>query len=381
MAKAVEAADVNENTQSADLAARLARHASAFDTLVSLIPPAFYFPRKDDQDGGGKFAHNKKRKAPQQEVKEATKKAKRAKLDPDNLKTVVDIQNDELKKREKNNSADEDEYMDTDENDGGDHMSDSEDEKPSAPKSTTATTHRPTKRVLSAASAASSPADLRARLQERIAKLREKRHASPQADGSGRASPGSRESSPRSKMDIIEARRAQKREDRKARKLALREKKKEGSSGVGHLSTKTSNVGNLNSHVVPANRTIPSTTDLDPTSDDFVFGKLDLPESTASAAAALKSKTKPTSATSAAQQLQKLAAQKNKLEQMRERGEGEKADAIEEKSKWGKLQAMAEGSKVRDDVKLLQKTVKREQKSKEKSRKEWYVHTPFGSRG
>jgi hypothetical protein len=49
----------------------------------------------------------------------------------------------------------------------------------------------------------------------------------------------------------------------------------------------------------------------------------------------------------------------------------EKAALIEEKERWNKMMTLATGEKVKDDAKLLKKTLKRKEKEKEQSSKKW----------
>lgn len=66
-------------------------------------------------------------------------------------------------------------------------------------------------------------------------------------------------------------------------------------------------------------------------------------------------------------QLKHIEKKKAKLESM----DSEKRQDIEMKTKWSKALALAEGEKVRDDEKMLKKSLKRQTKEKKKSAKTW----------
>lgn len=68
--------------------------------------------------------------------------------------------------------------------------------------------------------------------------------------------------------------------------------------------------------------------------------------------------------------LKQAEAKKEKLEKLKS-VDKEKAEALEEKIQWSKAMKMVEGEKIKDDPKLLKKTLKREQKLKERSAKKW----------
>eukprot|EP00056_Hartaetosiga_gracilis_P011752 m.180141 g.180141 ORF g.180141 m.180141 type:complete len:346 (-) comp13573_c2_seq4:81-1118(-) len=105
-----------EEGESGDLKSRLTSSLGYFNDLLSVIPPRNYIAPKGNEIPPGKFMKNLNNKAPKQEIKERSKKAKRDRLDPTrSRRTVVDIQRDQqreeeeeeeelAKKRAKNNS-------------------------------------------------------------------------------------------------------------------------------------------------------------------------------------------------------------------------------------------------------------------------------------
>jgi hypothetical protein len=76
------------------LEARLAATSTYLNLRVSLIPAQHYFAKSAEEEVelAGRFAHNKAAKAPKQVIKEASRKAKRLRLDPDANPTVPQIQ-------------------------------------------------------------------------------------------------------------------------------------------------------------------------------------------------------------------------------------------------------------------------------------------------
>ncbi|XP_017882505.1 surfeit locus protein 6 homolog isoform X2 [Ceratina calcarata] len=69
--------------------------------------------------------------------------------------------------------------------------------------------------------------------------------------------------------------------------------------------------------------------------------------------------------------LVELKQKKEKLKELEQLGEKEKAQQIKEKNAWKSVLAKAGGEKVRDDPDLLKKTLKRKEQMKKQSAKKW----------
>ncbi|KAH6559794.1 hypothetical protein BASA50_000097 [Batrachochytrium salamandrivorans] len=292
---------------------RLLDHHRCFETLVGLIAPVHYFPSKElDEDTyqGGRYGHNKKNKAPKQTIKEATKKAKRAKLDPNAPKTVSEIQHEMTLHTQSPLEM--------------------------TPSTSQPTVIPPTPHPLRPMAAATA-IELKDRLQKRIEELRAKRNIFQVNDDS--ASP----SAPKTRQDIIEKRK-QKKQQRKEAMLKKRDSRKKMDDTLGMDVQKTAIATNTGTGGLKM---------------DVSFGKIDF---------GLEEKKKgPTDAVAL---LQKAEIKKAKMDKLKETNE-EKAQAVEESESWNKLIKMAEGTKVKDDVQLLKKTVKRQTQEKKKSSEEW----------
>jgi hypothetical protein len=68
--------------------------------------------------------------------------------------------------------------------------------------------------------------------------------------------------------------------------------------------------------------------------------------------------------------LKKAEIQQEKLKQLQQSNQ-EKADQIREKEDWKKAIQLAHGVKMKDNPKLLKKTLRKQEKKKEKSTKQW----------
>jgi hypothetical protein len=165
--------------------------------------------------------------------------------------------------------------------------------------------------------------DLKARLHARIEALRSKRKPT--------------EDTPKSRQEIIERRQSN------ASSKPIKNKKSKVESLVDHVPT-------------------PIVKEHTPTQGDQIqFGKIKYGEEQP------KNKKGNMDAASA---LKHIESKQAKLQSLKE-SNPEKAAFIEEKERWNKIMTLATGEKVKDDAKLLRKTVKRKEKQKEQSSKKW----------
>ena len=74
----------------ATLKQKLREHSALFSSMVELIPSNYYHTKESELNQSVKYFHNAKRKAPKQEIKDATIKAKKAKLDPTAVTKVAE---------------------------------------------------------------------------------------------------------------------------------------------------------------------------------------------------------------------------------------------------------------------------------------------------
>ncbi|KAI9483647.1 MAG: surfeit locus protein 6-domain-containing protein [Benjaminiella poitrasii] len=336
------------------LSDRLMHDAQIFDDLLRLIPAKFYVMEKND-DANGKFQHNKRKKAPKQAIKDASKKAKKAKLDPDNAKSIAEVQQEKAKHlaEEENEANESDSESDDDDLPNNDNDSEKMDvdsnafsgliDNESVTSESTATTTTSLKEPVNVQPMEKSDiAQLRNRLHERISELRKKRNA-----------PGTNPVKPRSREDILAARN-KKKEDRKK---AIKAQKEKG----GKVTSE---------EIVRVDDKKPTSDKLRPSADsikmdgDVYFGKL----------AVGKDQKKKKGPSDAKTQLKMLEAKSEKIEKLKEENKT-KAEELAEKEEWNRVLALATGEKIKDDAKLLKKTIKRQEKAKNKSGQEWRKRT------
>ncbi|KAG1805453.1 surfeit locus protein 6-domain-containing protein [Suillus subaureus] len=326
-------------------------HNDTFETLLNLIPAKYYLA-KDDHDADNNVPskyqkHSKNKKAPKQAAKEASKKARRDKLDPANQKSVIDLQNEAALELEKTNSkvkgkqkaavlgsdsgADDDDVMQVDDVDLSDTAV-------TAPLDPIVPMAKP-----------ESIAALRDKLHLRMAALRR--------GGQGGGEPGDKD-------ELLEQRRRQRAALREKRRKETKERRKAEAEGKkGSKKEVTRGLPVKNQLLVPdlpaASKGTAASRLTDGPLTNVSFAVV--AGSSSKKAASLKTSSNPNQA------LSQLAARKEKLDSMPE----DKRKVIEDKSRWAKAEARLEGVKVKDDEVRLKKAVKRKEKEKTKSKKSW----------
>ncbi|KZP06056.1 hypothetical protein FIBSPDRAFT_805242, partial [Athelia psychrophila] len=345
-------------TSPAVLQKSLERHNETFESLLKLIPPKYYIvsdgPNGNELASSKYLKNSKNKKAPKQAVKEATKKAKRDKLDPANNKTVVDLQKEAAALKEAASSTskgkrkaatDEPDDSDDEDMDAGfnvDMENDSEEGGESDGDNDEDMVPMPESGGISA---------LREKLHARMASLR--RGGQPEA--------GDRD-------ELLEERRRQRAAMREKRRKETKEKIKreeeaKGKKGKGKDKTDSRAQGHqTKTQLLVPDEPSTSRPSHGPNHTNITYSSLAGASSTsAKRVQSLKISSNPSQA------LDQLTARKEKLAALPE----DKRKSIEEREKWAKAEARMEGVKVFDDEGRLKKAVKRMDKEKKKSKKDW----------
>lgn len=374
--------DASRDMADAELAARLTAHEHAFEGLLDLIPAKFYNP----EDAANQW--NKRKQTKEEQVK-----AKRAKLDPaQNSRQMKRVGEDAAAvttdapvaqsrkakvKQPKAKKADKAKPTKAGTNGSADAMSASkvrakggkaipkelavpplttalgDDDKPSSidasplPESTSTEADIPNQPDPNR-----NIADLRAKLAAKIEALRTRRKA-----------PGTEvEGAPRSREAILEVRRkkeearaAKKKLEKQARKDAALEMPQEEAEAVKSESDSESDEEDED--------------EAHPTGGDAAvsYGKLTLPNGEA-----VSSTFETQGARKRKHQDPKSALEAALNKRKRISGlDDEKKQAIKDSDAWHKALLQADGEKLKDDVGLLKKAVKRQEATKKKSEKEW----------
>ncbi|KZT65208.1 hypothetical protein DAEQUDRAFT_677242 [Daedalea quercina L-15889] len=343
-------------TPTADLKTSLGKHNETFETLLKLIPARYYLVQEQsaEQIASKYQKHSKKLNAPKQTIKEASKKAKREKLDPANNKTILDIQNEAANVKEnaasskskgKRKASQAEAESDSDGMDVDVPMDLPEDAGPSSAE-----------QPMVPMSESGGIEALREKLHARMAQLRR----GPKVGGDGEA--GSRD-------ELLEERRKQRAAMRERRRKETKEKIRREEEMKG----KKAKDKDQSRDKGPSPKTQLLVPDEGPSSK---VGQSQDPKSkytsvafsaVASSSGGNKKAAHLKTASNPAQALEQLASRKEKAASMPE----EKRKVLEEREKWEKAEARMEGVKVHDDEGRLKKAAKRMEKQKQKSKKEW----------
>ncbi|KAJ3848071.1 SURF6-domain-containing protein [Lentinula lateritia] len=316
----------------------LEKHNDTFETLLKLIPAKYYIVQEfTEEQAASKFQQNKKKqKAPKQAIKEASKKARKDKLDPANQKTIIDIQNETSNVKGKRKAVEID-SSDEEEDDGDDEVAMDVDVRLEEGIDVDSP---PTPLNLVPMSNPTSISALRAKLHAKMSSLRRGGGAS----GANKIELGAGLDTG-SRDDLLEERRQQ--------RAAMRERRRKETKEKIKRDNNANNNKNASAKLTKAPAIIASQ---NPNS------KL-----THVSFSGLSSKPHPSSSSNPTQALSQLVSHNQKLASL----PSSKQKAIEEKERFEKASARLEGVKVLDDEARLRKAIKRKEKEKGKSKKEW----------
>ncbi|KAG5455486.1 MAG: surfeit locus protein 6-domain-containing protein, partial [Olpidium bornovanus] len=311
---------------------RLTANYCVFDRLVNTIPAKYYVVTDGIvEQQNRKYLHNTRKRAPKQELKEAFHKAKKAKLDPENQKTVSDVQAELMRKKEEESNR----GLALNGGSAGVEVGHTGPgaSKDGTPMDTDSTTVRPLPTP-------ESISELRQRVQKKIAALQERRR--------------NKSAPPLSRDEILQERTRKKAE----MKEKLRKQRKAATGGVLSVAQKTVNAED-EEKMKTARPSNPSVDAMNSNSE-IVFSKFVFDGE--------KSKKCGIDVRSA---LKKVAESKaEKIASISAEGSA-KAAKIAEENAWRRASQLARGDKPKDDVRLLKKTIRKSEQEKAKSAREW----------
>ncbi|KAN0084475.1 Surfeit locus protein 6 domain containing protein [Tylopilus felleus] len=341
------------------LRASIESHNDAFESLLNLIPPKYYLFKEDaDTVVTSKYQkHSKNRRAPKQAVKEASKKARREKLDPENQKSIIEIQNEAAFEQQKtlhhdgnrkgkrkaappSEDKDSDDHEDAMDLDGVEGLDDDDDEQKSTALGAS-DEMVPMPQV-------ESITVLKGKLHARMVSLR---------------CPGAQNDEPGDRDELLEERRKQRAVLREKRRKETKERKKaeaEGRNDKGKSREKDSKSKPASTKLLVAGLLGPSSgppVNHNGPLTNVAFSAL--PGTTSKKAAQFKTASNPIQA------LAQLTTRKEKLAALPE----EKRKIVQDRERWAKSEARVEGVKVKDNEAHVKKVIK--QKEKARSKNKW----------
>ncbi|EGD76475.1 hypothetical protein PTSG_07591 [Salpingoeca rosetta] len=298
---------------------RLASHNRFFNDVISLIPPKYYLAEADEEHQqriAARYMKNTKNKAPKQEIKERSKKAKRAK---ELGKTVIDIQQEQLKSED---AAAEDAQQQ--QHKASKHGKGGKKRGAASTQDGKQNDQRRKKPFLVSQSSNVSPHELRARLAVKLQEMKETRKAAEE----------------RVQRTKTTNKRSKLKEERQKKAMVRATRPQFTGTDARKGDAKDS------TH--------------DDTAAPLAFSKFEFANDNR------KKKAKP----NPKQLLQMAEREKQEIEALKASDAAKAAEVVEKKG-WDKALKRAEGEKVFDNPKLMKKAIKTRERKKAKSKKTW----------
>lgn len=280
-----------------------------FKYILDLVPSAFYFDKESKEKIISSPATSDKtesKKRPNELSDRA--KAKRAKYDPDQVRTVTKMQEmliekEQVSKKQKDKKG----------NSNNDQLK----------------------------SSVESVDDLRERLQRKIDGMREKRSGG--------------------KVDKLEAKKLKRRESKLKLRMKREAEKKKKSNDNSHKGPQLNGKAERPKAASP-----PPGKPIFNKEGKMVYSKFDFSEKNKKEESGSKKNYKKL--------LEKVEKERNELKELK-KSDIDAAHTKQQKLAWNNALQKAEGVKVKDDPELLKKTIKKQEKLKKKSSKEWADRT------